>query len=298
MNLELTRIFVKVVQNSSFSKAGELLKVPKSTVSKAVTALEKETGTKLLMRTTRSLTLTPAGKAFYDSCVGPIQTLEDAQRSLHGRDSIVSGLIRITAPEDLGSQVIAPAVARLAQTHPALQFDLVYTDEVLDLVKEGFDLAVRVGRLNESSLKAKKIGEVILVPVASPSYLKKKEKIRTPKDLENHDCLTLNEQNLISKWTLKNESKTALLKIKPRISSNQMTSLLNMAIAGAGIALVPQFICRQAVQDGTLNYALPGWSSSGLQVHLVSPLSVSSSVRLKMTADLLFSEIREALNSK
>lgn len=298
MNIELTRIFVKVVQNSSFSKAGELLKVPKSTVSKAVTALEKETGTKLLLRTTRSLTLTPAGKAFYDSCVGPIQTLEDAQRSLHGQDSIVAGLIRITAPEDLGSQVIAPAIARLAQIHPALHFELVYTDEVLDLVKEGFDLAIRIGRLTESSLKAKKIGEVVLVPVASPAYLKKKEKIRTPKDLENHDCLTLNDQNLISKWSLKNENKTALLKIKPRISSNQMTSLLNMAIAGGGIALVPQFICRKALKDGVLDYALPGWSSSGLQVHLVSPLSVSSSVRLKMTADLLFTEIRGALNSK
>ncbi|UOF02465.1 LysR family transcriptional regulator [Bdellovibrio reynosensis] len=298
MDLQLTRIFVKVVQNSSFSKAAELLKIPKSTVSKAVTALENNTGTKLLLRTTRSLTLTPAGKAFYDSCVGPIQTLEDAQRSLHGQDSIVSGLIRITAPEDLGSQVIAPTIARLGQTHPALNFELVYTDEVLDLVKEGFDLAVRIGKLTESSLKAKKIGEIVLVPVASPTYLRKKEKIRGPKDLENHDCLTLNDPNLISKWSLKNESKTALLKIKPRISSNQMTSLLNMAIAGGGIALVPKFICRQAIEDGALAYALPGWSSPGLPVHLVSPLSVSSSVKLKMTAELLFTEIRGALNSK
>src|SRR4051812_36061970 len=110
MDLELTRYFVKVVQNGSFSRAADLLKLPKSTVSKAITRLEHDTGTKLLLRTTRSLTLTAAGRAFYDTCLGPVHILEDAQKSLYGQDSILSGTLKITAPEDLGAHVISPAV--------------------------------------------------------------------------------------------------------------------------------------------------------------------------------------------
>ena len=153
MDLELCRIFVKVVQYNSFSKAAEVLKMPKSTVSRSITRLERETGTKLLVRSTRSLTVTQAGQEFYEASLGPIHQLEDAQKALVGKDSLLTGTVRMTAPEDLGTFVIAPAIAKLSSQYPSLRFELKYTDTIVDLVKEGFDLAVRIGRVKNSGLR-------------------------------------------------------------------------------------------------------------------------------------------------
>ncbi|MCO5142993.1 MAG: LysR family transcriptional regulator [Oligoflexia bacterium] len=296
MDLNLSKIFVKVIQNGSFSRAAEQLRIPKSTVSKAVTKLEQETGTSLLLRTTRSLTLTPAGKIFYDTCIGPIQTLEDAQKSLHGQDSILSGTIRITAPEDLGNEVIAPTIGKLIKTHSALNFEINYTDEVVDLIKDGFDLAIRIGKLAESGLKSKKIGEVTLIHVASPEYLRKHQKIQNPQDLSKHNCMFINVRSSSVEWTLRSENKHEKIKVQPRIISNQMSSLIRAASAGAGVAFVPCFLCKRELESGELVRVLPNWSSGGVRVSLLSPLSLSSSVRLKLVSDLLIKEIQQALS--
>lgn len=293
INLDLTKIFVKVARFSSFTLAAENLGLPKSTVSKAVTRLERETGTKLIVRTTRRLTLTAAGRAYYDSCTGPIQILEDAHKSLRGRDTMLSGVIKLTAPEDLGSAVISPALARLAQSHAGLAFNLVYTDEIVDLVEEGFDLAFRIGKLSESSLKARRIGEIVLTLVASPDYIKRAGKLQHPSDLKNHSCLGINARRF--EWQLKSGREKADIVIAPRISSNQMSSLLQAAIAGAGIALVPHFLSRVARDDGLVVPVLPDWKSTAFTVSLVSPLPLSSSARIKVTADHLYGEVQRAL---
>lgn len=295
MDLELTRIFVKVVQQGSFSRAADLLKVPKSTVSKAITRMEKETGTKLLLRTTRSLTMTASGRVFFDASLAPVQALEDAQKALYGKDSILSGQVKITAPEDLGIEVIAPAIASLARKHAGLGFELLYTDTVVDLVKDGFDMAVRIGRPAESSFKAKRLGEVILIPVASPKYLQNSDKIRAPKDLEVHTCLSYRDQGLSSRWNLRNKKESAQVHVRSRILSNQMTSLLKMAVAGAGVALVPHYLCRASIAAGELEYVLRGWGCPDFPVYMITPLSVSSSARLKITADFLAESIERAL---
>ncbi len=292
--IELTRMFVRVVQNGSFSRAAELLKIPKSTVSKGISRLERETGTQLLLRTTRSLTLTAAGRAFFDTCTGPIQILEDAQKSLYGKDSILSGLVRITAPEDLGSYVISPAIGALAKKNPALNFELNYTDREVDLVRVGFDLAVRIGRLRESNLKSKKVAEVTLILVASPAYLKAADKIRNPKDLESHSCLTINAR--APEWTLRSKSSSATVKFNPRLISNQMTSIMNISVSGAGVALIPAYLCAKEIEDGQLVQVLPEWTSPGLNVSLISPLSSASSARLKVTSDHLALSIQTALS--
>lgn len=295
MELELTRYFVKVVQNGSFSRAAELMKVPKSTISKAITRLEKETGTKLLLRTTRSLTLTATGRAFYDTCLGAVQTLEDAQKSLYGTDSILSGVVKLTAPEDLGSEVIAPAIAELSRSHPDLRFELIYTDEVVDLIKDGFDIAFRIGQLNESSFKARRVAEVFLILVASPEYIKAHGKIKSPHDLQNHACISHREKSMQRVWNLKSKKESVRVAVKPKIYSNQMTTLMKMAVAGGGIALVPYYICKSEIAAGRLVEVLPGWVGTGFPVSMVTPLALSSSARLKITADRLAEVIQNAL---
>lgn len=297
IGIELTRIFIKVVQQGSFSKASELLKIPKSTVSKSIARLEKETGTKLLLRTTRSQTLTPSGRAFYETCLEPLQILEDAQKSLYGQDAIVAGKIKITAPEDLGTHVVAPLIGELSDQYDKLSFELQYTNRVIDLVRDGYDFAIRIGALKQSGLKAKRIGDVTLIPVAAPSYLEKRPEILTPQDLLKHNCLNImGGNNLFQYWNLKNKSQTTKIAINAKVESNQMTTLLQVAIAGGGVGLVPSYLCKNYLKEKKLVRVLPGWHSVGMPVSLVSPVSMNASARLKLVSEKIFVAIQKTLS--
>lgn len=297
MDIELAQIFVKVVKNGSFSKAAESLRLPKSTVSKAITRLEAESGTKLLLRTTRSQTLTAAGRVFYDTCVGPIQAIEDAQKSLSGNDSLITGSLRITASEDVGTEVLAPAIGKLIQKHPGLKFELVYTDQLMDLVKDGFDIAVRVGNLKESNLKSKKVGEIELILVASPQYLKTHSKIQKPEDLKEHIFLSLGVRAGSPQWNMKSKTAQAKISAEPRVASNQLSSLLKVALADGGVGLMPSFFCRRYLESGELIHVLPQWASQGLPISILSPLPFSSSARLRIVTDFFTSELQKAFEA-
>ncbi len=298
IEIELSRIFVKIVQQGSFSKAAELLKVPKSTVSKGLARLENLTGTKLLLRTTRSQTLTATGRVFYETCLEPIQVLEDAQKSLLGQDTIVSGTIKLTAAEDLGTHVIAPIIGELCRSHPKIRFELHYTNEVVDLVKDGFDLAVRFGKLTESQLKVRQIGHITLIPVASPAYLNAHEKIQNPSDLSSHDCLCLRNHSMSTTWVLQKDKKKVSIPVKARVESHQMTSLIKIATAGAGVLFAPSFLCRNEIESGALVRILPGWHGVEIPVSIVSPVSIAATARLKLVSDHISSAIQRELSIK
>ncbi len=290
MELETTQAFVKVVQLGSFTRAASVLRLPKSSISRMVSRLEEETGTKLLIRTTRTLKLTASGRAFYETCLGPLQQLEDAKKSLQGQDSIVAGVVRITAPEDLGTFYLSPAIGRLALEHPGLQFEFNYTDETVDLVQEGFDLAVRIGRLNPSRFHAKKLGEIVMGLVASRDH-----GIREPRDLTRHPSIAYLPRIAQPKWILKSGKKTESLSVHPQIVGNQMTSLVRLAAEGAGIAMVPLYLCREHFSTGKLIRVLPEWTGPSFLVSLVSPRSSGSSARLKLVGDTLTAAVQSAL---
>lgn len=298
MNLDDTRIFVKVVQLGSFSKAAGVLKLPKSTVSRTVSRLEAESGTKLLMRTTRSLTLTAAGRAFFEASAGPLQVLEDARKTLHDRDSVLSGVVRITAPEDLGSSAVSACLGALSKDHPGLNFELHYTDDVVDLVKEGFDIAIRLGKLAPSSFKTTRLGEVTLVLVASPAYLKKNPKIKSPADLRGHATLSYAFQAANPRWTMRSNGRAETVSVSPRIVSNQMTSLLAMAVENAGIAYVPHYLCRGHLERGDLVRVLPDWAGVDFPVSLVMPAATGTSARLKLVAERLKADVKQILSPR
>ncbi len=282
MEIELTRLFVKVVQHGSYTKAAEFLRMPKSTISKAITKLEADTGTKLLLRTTRSQTLTAAGRAFYATCLGPIQVLEDAQKSLYGQDNRVAGKIKLSAPEDLGNRIITPALSRLCRKYPQLEFETHFTNEIVDLVKDGYDLGIRIGELSESGLKQKKLGHMEMITVASAGFLERTGAIIEPKDLEEVDGIVLTNTGLGSRWVLKNEKKTSTVTLRPRILCNQMSSIITAAIHGAGVALVPSYLVVDRIADGVLIRVLPDWCGPRFPVSVVSPVSMSSSSRLQL----------------
>ena len=284
-----------MIQNQSFSRAAEILKMPKSSVSRAISRLERESGTKLIVRTTRSLTLTAAGRVFYEASIGPVIQLEDAQKSLYGKDSILTGLVRITAPEDWGALVVAPAIADLSSQHKDLTFELSYTEEIVDLVKDGFDIAIRIGRIPDSDLKLKRVGEIDMIAVASPRYLKTASRIKQPQDLRGQVCISFGQQTMARKWTLRSPKGTMHVPIKTKISSNHMTSLLYLVEAGGGVALLPSFLCKAQLSIGKLIDVLPGWRSPSFPVSIVTPLQPSSSARLKITVDKLYSALAAAI---
>jgi DNA-binding transcriptional LysR family regulator len=297
IGIETIRLFVKVVQHGGFSKAAEALRIPKSTVSKAVTRLESETGTKLLVRTTRSQTLTAAGRSFYETCLGPIQILEDAQKSLYGQDNIISGTIKITAPEDIGGHVLMPVLSKLSRKYPSLNFDLYLTNEVLDLVKGGYDLAIRIGELRESRLLQRKVGEIIMIPVAAPSYLKDIHKITQPKDMENLAGINLRTGSLSHRWKLRNGKKFVSVNLKPNIQSNQVSTLIVSALAGAGVAVLPKYMVESYLASGKLIQLVPAWIADVFPVSVVSPVSTTSSARLNIISSEIITAIKETLKT-
>lgn len=297
MEIELSRIFVKVIQHGGFSRAAQALGVPKSTISKAVSRLEKETGTKLMLRTTRTQTLTAAGRAFYETCLQPIQVLEDAQKSLYGADNIVAGKVKITAPEDLGFHVIANSIGCLCHKYPLLEFELNFTNERLDLVKQGYDFAVRIGNPGPSTLMQRRLGEIELMPVASPRYLKSKARISAPKDLESHSCLTITASSAARLWTFKNEKRVAKIQVRSQVEVNHVSSILKMAVSGAGVGFLPKYICQNDLDRGNLVRVLPQWSGERVGVFLVSPTSTTSSSRLNIVSTEISSALKAALDA-
>ncbi|KAB8037937.1 LysR family transcriptional regulator [Silvanigrella paludirubra] len=299
MSLDLNTIylFVKVVLFGSYSRAAENLKLPKSTLSRAISRLEEETGTKLLLRTTRTIALTEAGRAFYENCAEPLQLLEDAKKALNEKNNSISGIMRITAPEDIGMNLISKVIAKLTKDYPILQFELFFTNEIIDLIKEGFDIAIRVGKLKSSNLKAKKVGDIIMVLVASPEYLNSINKIEHPADLLNCHCLDVTTRNIKPNWKLIFDTgKTINLEIKTKIIANQMDSLKNLAIQGAGVALIPIFICQEELSSGSLKRVLPNWKSEAMPVYIVSPVGFNSSKRLQVISTALINSLQNLLD--
>ncbi len=288
---------MKVVQLGSFSRAADLLRLPKSTVSRAISRLENECGTKLITRTTRSLALSASGRAFFENCVEPLQVLEDARKSLNGQDSVISGVIRLTAPEDFGMHMISKVVGELSKQYSGLQFDLHFTNEVIDLVKEGFDLAIRIGKLTPSSFKVKKVGEIIMVLAASPQYLRRCSlEINTPQDLSLCECLTIHSRFSKPSWALQSfAGEKYNIDIKPKVIANQMSSLMNFALQGVGIAFIPLFLCQAEILSGQLTRVLPNWRGEGLPVSLVSPIGFSVSNRMKLVSNHLADFIQKTL---
>ncbi|MEZ4815302.1 MAG: substrate binding domain-containing protein [Bdellovibrionota bacterium] len=198
-----------------------------------------------------------------------------------GKDSILSGLIKITAPEDLGASIITPTLAELCKKHSDLKFEVLYSNQVIDLIKDGFDLAVRIGELKDSQLKSQKLGELKLILVASPRYLSK-NKIKTPDDLISADCLSISSHYSKTHWKLKSSKNRKTLSFESKVVCNQMTSLMKLAEKGAGIALIPSYLCTSKLKDKTLHHVLSDYHEEGYPVWMLSPHSIHNSAKIKV----------------
>jgi len=271
MDLNEIWIFSKVVQMGAFSAAAKSLDLPKSTVSTKIRNLETRLGVTLLIRTTRQLRLTEAGQSYYDRCVRALEGLQSAEAEATQSQGKAQGRIRVTAPIEMGHLQLTPLLERFAAIHPEIQIEMILTDEVIDLVRDGVDLAIRAGTLEDSSLRARKLGESGFQLFASPKYLKRAGSPKKLEDLKKHSCLLFSITSSRGEWELRRGSERKKISVVGPIISNHLIQLRDLAVLGAGIALLPSFLCEEEMRKGTLIRVLPDWYSERSPVHVVYP---------------------------
>lgn len=292
LDLNQIMVFVKVVESGSFTKAAEVLNQPKSRLSRRLAALEKSLETQLLYRTTRQMQLTEAGKEYYRKCAPLLQNLQEANTTLTSKSEQLSGTIRVTAPEDFGKMILSHLIDEFLKIHPKVRFDVVLAGAYLDLVKESIDVAVRIGSLKDASLKSKKVLELSSIVVASPAFLEKHGTVSRPEQLREVPCLsfTFMRKGL---WRLLREKHEVRIKTEGSVIANSPEFMYHFALLGRGAALLPPFLCEEALKDGRLVHILKGWASPSVPIHLLTPAQKETSLRTKLFMGFVW----ERLNS-
>ena len=248
--------FVRVVDAGSIAGAARLLGVPKSTVSRRISRLEDRLGVRLLQRTTRSMHTTAEGQSLYQRASGPLADLENATSAVADAGDTPRGLLRVTAPVDFG-RLFAPIVSDFMRKYPEVSVDIDLTGRKVDLVAEGFDLAVRGGTLEDSSLIARKLAVVELQLFAAPAYLAERGTPKRVADLADHECVLFRPKGETLEWTFAGGKKTEAVEVRGRLRSSEYAFVRSACIAGAGIARMPSHLGQLDVQQGRLVRVLP-----------------------------------------
>ncbi len=282
--IEITtlRTFVAVVESGGFSRAAEVLDSTTAAVSRRVAALEKRLGARLLNRTTRTMSLTEAGERYYRDLVDILRALEEADARAAGESAEPKGTLRITAPLSFGVRRLSPLLCDFMARHRQLRVMLVLDDGYRDIVSEGFDLAIRIGDLKESTLVARHLAAVRRYFCASPAYLERRGEPQIPADLSAHDCLHYNNILLREEWTLVGADGPETVAVSGPLSANNGDVLRDAACRGQGIALLPDFIADDDLASGRLQRILPHFESVnyGLYAVWASGKFMPSKVRL------------------
>lgn len=269
---EAMRVFCSVIEAGSFVAAAERTGLSTTAVSRLVAQLEAQLNVRLLNRTTRRMSPTDEGFAYFERCTQLLADLEETEASVAGQARHPRGRLRLTAPIALATLRLAPAFAAFCQTYPDITLDIVLSDGLADFVEEGLDLAIRVGRVGSENLVARHIGETALLVAASPDYLARAGEPAHPDDLLRHACFTYAYSSTGNQWQFEGkEGQTAIVRIGGPVNANNGMVLAEMAAAGGGIVLAPCFILAPLIASGRLVQVLPEWKQRRLPIHVVYP---------------------------
>jgi len=266
------QVFARVATLGSFSAAARALDLSQTMVTKHVAALEGRLGVKLLHRSTRRLVLTEGGRNYLAACERILSEIEEAEASASLDRIEPRGTLRLNVPLTFGFRHIAPALAEFNRLHPAVSFDLGLADRYVDLIEEGWDLAIRIGRLKDSSLVARRLADCRTVVCAAPSYLKEHGIPKTLDDLPRHNCLgyTLPSAIGANRWTFGQDGEI-VVPVQGNLRANNGDALLAAAVAGQGLIYQPTFIVGDSLRDGSLVPVLPGYPTYQPGIHAVLP---------------------------
>jgi DNA-binding transcriptional LysR family regulator len=287
-DLEGMAIFAKIVETRSVSAAAADLGLSAPTVSKALARLEQRLGSRLLNRTSRRFALTDAGHALAERAARLLTDAEAAQDALLAQSTTPRGLIRLAAPMSFGIIELAPILPDFLQQFEQVSIDLHLSDALVDVIGDGFDIALRIGTLQDSSLLARRLAPVPTLLLASPSYLDRRGTPAHPADLAHHDCFAYAYLHTRDTWHFSNAAGEAVT-VRPsgRMRINNGDAILPALIAGLGIAALPAFIAQSAAADGSLQHILPDWSAPTASLYLLIPPSGPRPVRIQALADFL-----------
>lgn len=285
------RLFAEVVEAGSFSGAGRKLGLVPSSVSRQISSLENALGARLVNRSTRKLSLTEAGRLYYGHTARIITEVEEANRAVSHLEAAPRGVLRVNAPIAFGRLHVVPAIPSFLERYPGLQIDLTLTDNFVDLVEEGADVAIRVGQLSDSSLIARRLAPNRRAIAASPEYLDKHGEPRSPDDLAAHNCLIYkrNEGNVV--WKLKGSSGLVQVPVSGTLQTNSTEALQAAAIGGLGLVLLPTWLIGRDLQEGRLRAVMCDHvvSPTALDtaIHAVYPHNRNLSVKVRAFVDFL-----------
>ncbi|MBU6153156.1 MAG: LysR family transcriptional regulator [Bdellovibrionales bacterium] len=270
LDLESLSHYCLVVQEGSFTGAAKKLTASKATVSRNVALLEESLGVQLLIRTTRSLRTTEIGRDFYHRALGILGASDEAVAAVTSTTRDPSGLLRIAAGVEFGTEFVMPKLTEYLKLHPQVQAELELSGRFIDLVHEGFDVGIRIGALDDSTLSSRKLGSLRYGLYASPEFLKQYP-IRKIETLKQVPALIFNRPGHHSEWTLLKGETERSLKVQARMISNNQWSLRTAAIAGLGITFSPTILMNEAVRSKKLVHVLPEWTSPEIPIHAVFP---------------------------
>jgi DNA-binding transcriptional LysR family regulator len=255
--LQGMKVFVRVAQRGGFATAGRDLRMSPAAVTKHVAAIESRVGARLLDRTTRSVGLTEAGRVYLDHCLECLQAVEDAEASVSELSKEPKGLLRVSAPVDFGN--LAAVIARFMNANPGVSLDLQLNNRPVDLVDEGFDIAIRVAASLDGRYVARPIAITRVAIFGAPAYLEKYGRPRTPKDLERHRSLVFSEPRSRDEWTFDRDGSRVGVKLSAVMTSNNGEALCAALVEGVGLGAIPSVLARRHLDAGRIEPVLSDW---------------------------------------
>ncbi len=264
--------FVRVVDSKGFSAAAPSLGLTPSAVSKLVTRLERRLGVRLLQRTTRALHLTEDGEVFYAAAQRIVAEIETLENQIAGQSGNPHGVLRVTTSLAFSTHQLTPVLPEFLTRHPLIELDLLPTDRVIHMVEEGVDIAIRIGRLADTSFMARKIGEDKRLICAAPAYLARHGTPRRPADLARHNCIVSRERAYLNRWPFRIDGQVSEIEVAGRIAVNEGEMQMQLALQGIGIVRLTRLTMARAIRDGALVRLLDDYSADEpVGIHAVYP---------------------------
>jgi DNA-binding transcriptional LysR family regulator len=271
LDLNQVRMFVQVVRAQSFAEAARRVGMPPNSLSRHVRQLEAQLETRLMQRSTRKLTLTSAGVAFYERCAPAVDSVLDAGKAIAGRTQAPSGTVRVAAPADFLDFFSIEWIIQFLAAHPKVKLDFVLSDARADLIGEAIDVAFRGGAAGDPKFVFREINSQHFKLVASPAYLKSRGIPENLPALESHDCLTVSSGQDLATWNLTGPNGSEEVRVTGRFSANSARSLLKSCVSGLGIALLPDMIVMEDLSAGRLTHILRNYRSGGAKFSVILP---------------------------
>ncbi|MET0319940.1 MAG: LysR family transcriptional regulator [Duganella sp.] len=282
--LQAMEVFVEVVDTGGFTRAAENLQLPKATVSTLIQSLEATLSVKLLHRTTRHVSVTADGAAYYERCLRILSDVRDAEESLSRTRLSPSGRLRVDVPTGLAADVLLPALPDFFARYPDIQMEMGCSDRSVDLVEEGVDCAVRGGQLVDSNLIARRVGLLNFITCATPGYLERHGVPAHPNDLLQHRCVNYfsSKTGKIMDWDFTRDSERIQVALPGLIAVNDTNAYIAAGLAGLGILQMPNFMLEPLVADGRFTTILDDWITDPLPVHVVYPQNRHLSAKVRV----------------